>query len=218
MAAPSEAEGMAQSISEAIIRLRWVVIVACLVVTVVCALGMRFHVDEATGKLVVETDSRVYFGPNNPDLIALESLEATFTKDNNLLIVLAPKNGNIFTRETLAIVEDLTEQAWQTPYSRRVDSVTNYQHSYAEGDDLIISDLVSGAADLTDEDLERVREIANAQVELYRKIVSEKGDVTAVNITVLNPGESLNEIPEIVTYVRDLAAKTREAHPEVDVY
>ena len=59
--------------------------------------------------------------------------------------VLAPADGMVFTPETLSAVEWLTEQAWQIPYSIRVDSVTNFQHTYAEGDDLIVEDLVMDA-------------------------------------------------------------------------
>ena len=36
----------------------------------------------------------------------------------------------------------LTEAGWQAPYSRRVDSLANFQHTTAEGDDLYVRDLV----------------------------------------------------------------------------
>ncbi len=205
-------------LGETIVRLRWVILIVSVLLAAVAASGMRFHVDEATGKLIVETDSRVYFAKDNPDRMALEALEETYTKDNSVLIVMAPKNGNVFTRETLSLVEELTEQGWQTPFSRRVDSLTNFQYSRAEGEDLVISDLVTDAASLTDEQLVAVRDIAMTRKALYKKVVSEKGDVTAVVITVLNPAESLDEIPQVVTYVRDMVDKARAGHPEIDFY
>lgn len=36
------------------------------------------------------------------------------------MIALAPKDGQLFTRENLAAVEELTKQSWQIPYSIRV--------------------------------------------------------------------------------------------------
>ena len=42
----------------------------------------------------------------------------------------------------MAAVEELTEAAWQIPYTIRVDSVSNFQHTYATEDDLIVEDLV----------------------------------------------------------------------------
>ncbi len=193
-----------------IVRMRWPIIVLSILLTLALGSGIRF--------LTLDTDSRTYFGPENPDLIALESLEATYTKDNSLLIVLAPGNGDVYTRETLAVVKDLTEAGWQTPYSRRVDSLTNFQYSRANGDELIIDDFVPDPASLTDADLIRLREIAETRKPLYRKVVSENGDVTAINITVLNPGESQREIPEVVTYVRELVDEARAAHPEIDFH
>ena len=48
------------------------------------------------------------------------------------------------TRATssLEAVEELTEGAWQIPFALRVDSITNFQHTWADGDELIVEDLV----------------------------------------------------------------------------
>ena len=61
--------------------------------------------------------------------------------------VLEPRDGGAFDADTLAAVEQLTEAAWQIPYAIRVDSVSNFQHTYAIEDDLIVEDLVSNAPD-----------------------------------------------------------------------
>ena len=81
---------------------------------------------------------------------------------------MAPEQGAVFTRETLGVIEKLTEEAWQAPYSSRVDSLTNYSHSEALGDDLIVGPLVEDAASLTDADLGRIEDIANSSIELAR--------------------------------------------------
>lgn len=198
------------ALARLIIHYRWLIIVLSFVMAAAVGSGGRF--------LTLDTDSRVYLDHNNPDRIALETLESTYTKDNSLLIVLAPKNGNIYTRETLSVIKELTEAGWQTPYSRRVDSLTNFQYSHANGDELIIEDFVSDPESMTDEDLEKLRDIAVTRKPLFGKVITAKGDVTAINITVLNPGNSQQEIPEIVTYVRNLVAETKAKHPEIDFY
>lgn len=58
------------------------------------------------------------------------------------MIAIEPRQGGVSTAETMKIVKELTEASWQIPYSIRVDSVTNYQHTRAEEDDLIVADLV----------------------------------------------------------------------------
>ena len=55
---------------------------------------------------------------------------------------MAPKNENVFDPDNLYILRELTKRLWQTPSSSRVDSITNFQWTRAEGDDIIISDLV----------------------------------------------------------------------------
>ena len=197
-------------LAETIIRLRVVLLLACLAVAVAAGVGMRF--------LSFDTDSRIYFDVDNPDRIALDALEATYTRDKNVMIVLAPQDGDVFSRDMLALVAELTEAGWQTPFSRRVDSVTNFQHSYARGDELIIEDLVPDLTALNDAGLQRVEAIALSRVELVNKLVSADGAVTAVNIVCVFPGESLTEVPEAVTHVRRLVEQARQAHPDVDFY
>ena len=45
----------------------------------------------------------------------------------------------------LAAIEDLTERAWKTPHSMRVDSLSNYQHSESIEDDMSVGDLYEDA-------------------------------------------------------------------------
>jgi len=121
-----------------VVRYRWQIIITTVIILAATMAGMRY--------LVFTNDSRIFFSKENPQLQALEALENTFTKDDNVLFALAPKDGNVFSRQTLTAVEELTEAGWQVPYSSRVDSVTNFQHTRAQADDLIVEDLVQNAA------------------------------------------------------------------------
>ncbi|MFT4582821.1 MAG: hypothetical protein ACI915_002049 [Gammaproteobacteria bacterium] len=103
------------------------------------------------------------------------------------MFVLAPKNGDIFERETLAALSWLTEQGWQIPYSIRVDSITNFQHSEADGDELTVADLVVEEADLDAAALQRVRRIALEEPLLAGKLVAKDEAATAVSVTVRPP-------------------------------
>ena len=107
-----------------LIRYRWAVIAVVLAAALAAMAG--------AARLAVNPDNRVFFSKDNPHLLALEELENVYSKDNNVMFVLAPKDGEVFTRETLAAIEDLTEQSWQLPYSQRVGSVTNFQHTRAD--------------------------------------------------------------------------------------
>ncbi len=162
-------------------------------------------------------DSRLFFGEDNPERLALEFVEDTYSKTNNVLIILAPKNGDVFTRETLAVVEEVTERAWRTPYSSQVHSLANYQHSFAAGDEIIIEDLYKDATSLSASGLTRVREIALSSVQLRNRLISPQGDVTGVVILVTQPQESLTEVPEIIAFARGLTDEIRRGNPEIEV-
>src|SRR5689334_19871430 len=91
-------------------------------------------------------DYRLFFKPDNPQLVAHERQQADFTKSDNVSFILAPADGEVFTRKTLAAIEWLTAEGWKVPASIRVDSVTNFQYSRASGDELATSDLEIGRA------------------------------------------------------------------------
>jgi len=193
-----------------VLRHRWWLILATLVLIPLAASGGRF--------LTFTTNYRVFFSADNPQLLAFEKLENTYTKNDNVMFVLAPADGDAFSRTTLAAVEALTKKAWQIPYSIRVDSVSNFQHTYADGDELVVRDLVTDAPTLSDEDLQRIRSIALNEPLLAKRLMSARGDVTGVNVTVQLPGkDSSSENPEVVAYARRLADEVRQAYPEIEV-
>jgi len=193
-----------------VIRFRWLILLGTVAIVMGAGSGGKH--------LGFSTDYRVFFGKDNPQLQAFEQLQDTYTKNDNVIFGIAPKNGEVFTRETLALVEELTQASWQIPYSLRVDSVSNFQHTWADGDELIVEDLVKNAPNLSDEDLERIKAVALAEPLLVGRAISPTGHVTGVNVTINLPGESLTEVPEVVAFVREMEQDIEAAHPEIDVY
>ena len=202
---------MAKSFAEWLIRWRYLILIATVVLVVAAAGGLRF--------ITFKTDYRVFFSADNPQLKAFEELQDTYTKTDNVMFVLAPKDGQVFSRETLASVADLTEASWQIPYSLRVDSITNYQHTSAEGDDLIVADLAADPQQLDTDGFQAIRDIALNEPLLVNRLISENGQVTAVNVTIQLPDEGTGkEVPEITAFARDLVKKLETGNPNMDVY
>ncbi|HFD79461.1 MAG TPA: RND family transporter [Gammaproteobacteria bacterium] len=202
---------MAQSIADLLLRWRWGLAALMLVILGLSASGARF--------LGFSTDYRVFFSSENPQLLAFENLQNTYTKSDNVLFVLAPKNGNVFTARNLEAVRWLTEQAWQIPYSIRVDSITNFQYTYAEGDDLVVEDLVMDTDHLDAAKLKKIRQVATSEPLLVDRLVSPSGHVTGVNVTIQLPGvNQAVEVPEVVAFSRDLARKLTQRYPDIDVH
>ncbi|WP_426106648.1 efflux RND transporter permease subunit [Massilia sp. TSP1-1-2] len=195
---------------EWITRNRFLVIFLSLLALAVISFGIT--------KLSFKTDLRIYFSKENPQVTSLDNIEKTYTKSDNVLFVLAPKNG-VFNKEFLTIVSNLTEQSWKLPYSRRVDSITNFKHSHADGDDVMVDDLVLDVKQLDAKKIDYIRHIATNEPLLVNRAISPDGKVTGVNVTFNIPkGEELSSVPKIVAKVRELAATITREHPDVDVY
>ncbi len=201
---------MIEIYSKLVIKWCWLIIIASIVGVVLIASGAKY--------LTFDNDYRVFFGDENPELIAFEKLQNTYNKEDNIIIALTPKNGELFTPENLAAVEWLTNEAWQIPFAGRVDSITNYQHTYAEGDDLIVEDLGYESANMTKEQALNVKKIVLAEPQLVNSAVNEAGSVTAINVVTQFPQKSQSENPEAVAFARDLVAKFQAKYPQFEIH
>jgi predicted RND superfamily exporter protein len=193
---------------------RWLVLLLSALIVGALAAGAR--------NLKFSTDYRVYFGPDNPQLLAFEELQNVYAKNDSILMMLEPRDGDAFHPRVLEATREMTEEAWKLPYTLRVDSVTNFQHTQADGDDLRVAPLLGSDEEITPEVAQRIRAIATQETLLLRRLVSPTGHVTAVNITAqLPPPEQLTqrELPEAVAAARALRARILATYPEVkDIY
>jgi len=199
-----------QWLGDWVVRRRWAVILSTLVITCVLAAGIR--------DLRICNDTRVFFGEENPDYLALKALEHVYSREQSVFFVVAPHDGNVFTRRTLTAVAELTEAGWQVPFSTVVNSITNFQSTRAEGDDLIVEDLVPDPCGLSDLDMERIRRTALAQQTLIDMLLSRTGHVTGMHIGFTAPEDRPPSTPEIARYVRGMAAEFRTRYPDIDFH
>ncbi len=194
----------------AILRRRWLVVALATLVMLVMTAGARF--------ITVSQDYRILFSEDNPQLVALDALEDTYSISHTALIAIAPHEGSVFTRETLGAIEELTEAAWRTPYSNRVDSLTNYSHSEAFGDDLVVAPLVDDAQLLSDTDLARIEKIALSAIDIAGRLVAYDGRVAGLAINFVMPENPDQAVFEITDYLNSLLDQARANHPDIDYY
>ena len=194
----------------AILHRRWLVVVLATLVMLAFTAGARF--------ITVTNDYRVLFSADNPQLAAFDALENTYSVSNAALIAVAPRDGSVFTREALGAIEELTEAAWRAPYSSRVNSLTNYTHSEAFEDDLVVAPLVDDASALSDTDVVRVEKIALDAAEIAGRLVAHDGRTAGVAINFILPENPDQAVVEITDYLHSLLAEARTSHPDIDYY
>ncbi len=193
-----------------VIRWRWLVLLVSLAIVVGVGSGAR--------KLGMKNDYRIFFGDDNPQLKSFEALQAIYTKDDNILFVLEHSENEVFSQEFLAAVQTVTEEAWKLPFATRVDSVTNFQHSYAEEDDLIVGDLVESPYDLSTEELKEVQRVALSEPMLRDRLVGDSPRVVGINAILTLPEKDPNEAVQAAAAARELVAAFNEQFPEYKVY
>ncbi|MGB0722552.1 MAG: efflux RND transporter permease subunit [Gammaproteobacteria bacterium] len=200
-----------RALSQRIVEYRWWLLVLVPLLVIVIGTG--------AGHLHITTNYRVFFSQENPDLQAFEEMERTYNQDDNVLFLVVPESGDVFDSDALTAIHELTDRAWRIPYSLRVDSITNFQHTEAEGDDLVVLDLVDDPGALDDAGRERAAAIALSEPALRARLVATDRRAAAVSVTIQLPRKDETvEVPEVAKFARMLKAETEQAHPGVKVY
>lgn len=173
-------------------------------------------------KLEFNGSYKIFFSEDNVQLMAHEKVQETYTKTDNLMFVLEPKDGKVFTKSTLESVEALTKEAWLLPHSARVDSLSNYQHTEVIDDDLMVGDLYEEAENLSLSDIQRIQNIASNEPLLVNRLLSNKDHVTAVNIQLNLPSDTLQAegvaTAELVAAARALQTTIEEQNPNLKIH
>ncbi|EAQ54082.1 putative integral membrane protein [Vibrio sp. MED222] len=189
----------------------FIVLLVVFSIIILSALGAK--------NLYFRGDYNIFFEGTNKQLMAFDEIQTTFAKTDNLAIVVAPEDGNVFTPETLTLIQNLTVDAWQIPYSSRVDSLANYQHTEAVEDDLLVEDLLYEEYEHTPERIAKVKQIALNEPLLKNALVSASGDVTIVNVTVQLPEvDKTAEVQEVIAAINTMIAKYQADYPSVEFH
>ena len=193
-----------------VLAARWLVLLATLLLVGAAAGGIA--------TLEFSANYRIFFDEDNPQLLALEALENTYGKNENIVFLIVPDDGDATSEDALSAAVWLTEAAWHTPYSRRVDSLANFQYTTAEGDDLLVQDLVDPQALTQAEARSHIRNVALADPRIAGTILGLKGDVSVVNVTVELPEEGqLEAVAGVAEFARSMAAEAEERFPGLDL-
>jgi len=188
----------------------WRVAAMCFVFLILAGAGLTH--------LTMTADYRVFFSQEDPRLRAFEAFETSYTRMDTIVFVVKPADDDIFTNNALTILQTLTENSWQIPHAMRVDSVTNFQHSRAQGDDLIVSDLVEDPAALSPVEMDAIGAVALAEPVLKGRLVSNTGAAAGIIVTLQLPGEDHTlHVPESVQAARAIAADMEASHPNTQI-
>ncbi len=195
-------------------KFRFIFIIFTLLLTVLLANGAKLLFSNP------DNDYRTFFNDDNPELIAFDFIQNNFTKSDSALIVISPKKGDVFNPNSLAAVQWLTEQAWQLTHSTRVDSIANYQHTEAEGDDLTVAELYEETEGLSINQLEHIKNIVLNEALLLRRLIADNGEAAGINVTFTLPDDADQtiEFKTIADEIFTIRSEFRKKFPDHTIY
>ncbi|MDF1761894.1 MAG: MMPL family transporter [Oleibacter sp.] len=163
-------------------------------------------------------DFSTLHGENSSEQADIDAVSAKYTSADSVYIILQPNADTIFSPHWLQLVEDVTEKAWTLPYVSRVDSLTNHQRIQVNGDDFIVTDLVTDASTLSPAQIDDIKNYALSQPDLLNRFISAQGDVTALQLSIQLPEHAFAAKAEMMTAVRALRDQLQQQEPQLHVY
>ncbi len=182
-------------------------------------ISVLFFLTLGTGakNLTATSDFRIYFSDDNPQLVAFENLEKIYGKQDSLSFFIQPRNKNLFTKENLTLIWELTEKSWDLPYATRVNSLTNYQHTAVEGDDLNTDYLLDDPDLLSPEKIKYIKDVILNEPSLINFLTDKNGQVTIITVRLTMPNEVSKANTETILAARELREQFAQRYPDVKI-
>ena len=197
-------------LAETIIRYRPL----CIIISLLILAGLA----QGLSKINFNPDINAFFPENDTLTTSHLSIEDTYSSMDNAVIGIGVKEGTVFTNEVLSLIEDLTERAWKTPHSLRVDSLSNYSYVSADGDDLYIEPFLEDSSTYDLKTLKEKELIIEEEELAYGAIISKDKKTSLINIVFDPPRKDIEaEYQESLNYVLGFLEEARKNHPEVDL-
>lgn len=191
---------------------KWFFLIS-IIVFIFCAVGI--------GDLKQQAGYRVFFHEGNKDLQSQRNKEKDYSSEDQIVFVVESKQGDVLSKDNLKTIETLTEESWQIPFSIRVESITNFQHSEADEDTLIIDYFYSSERDVTDEAIASLKRKALDHPELKNLFITEKETGTLVQVKLgLSDDlyERVEQRNESVEHARKLAREIESVNPDLQLH
>lgn len=161
-------------------------------------------------------DVRIWFRETDPQIERLNAFERHFGNDENLVFAMYSKSG-IFDEQSMKTLYELTEKAWLIPEVLRVDSLTNYSDTFAEGDEIFIEPFINeGPWD--SEYLNGRKERAAHHRVLPDYLISKDGKSAMVFARLVPTLEGSPNYQVIVSKARELIESLKEKDPEAEFH
>jgi uncharacterized protein len=157
-------------------------------------------------KFAEKYDVRIWFLETDPHIITLNRFERQFGNDENMVVALRAGDG-LFTPEMMPMLVEISEAMWGVPEVLRVDSVTNYNMTRVDGDDILIEPLIDLDYEYTQPELDELKVEALAHRVIPRYLLSVDGLSAMIFAPLVPTLDGSPDYEAIVTTTREIVAR-----------
>ncbi|CBW25889.1 putative integral membrane protein [Halobacteriovorax marinus SJ] len=156
---------------------------------------------------------RIWFRDSEPLIKRYDNFQAKFGNDDLINIIIHSPNG-IFDKESIDLIQELTDELWKVSDVISVDSLTNYQWTSAHEDELIIEDFISN--DHSAQTLKLKKEMALADKTLPDYLINREATVTNIYAKIKPHFDGAPNDKEIIAQTREMISRIKQKLPSND--
>ena len=188
------------------------------IISIILSLLLFLGLTQGVTKLTFNPDMETFFPESHPATSLNKDINETFLPTDNMVIAINGRGESIFKKETLNLIEELTKRAWATPFSIRVDSLTNYSYVKSVEDDLIVGPFVENALSLSEEVIKEKEKLVEEEEAIYGFLISEDKQTTIISI-VIDPPQPNKEANLITTveFILEFLDEAKLDYPQLDI-
>ncbi len=157
-------------------------------------------------RLGADFSYRIWFRDGDPLLERFDAFERRFGNDEVVAVLVHSPDG-IFDQDSVSFIQELTAKLWRAPEVIRVDSLSNYNWTHAEEDELIVEPLLDPDFEFDDEALAFRRKVALEHEIIPGYLISEDANTTVL-YAQLKPAIGGNpDFEAVLSGIRDIFAQ-----------
>ncbi len=190
-----------------IIKFKWFIAIIIPIISIAFSFQLKH--------LAFEGSYRIWFGEESKILKNYDSFRDIFGNDQAITVTFKNEN-TVFNKESLGVIQRITEKFWQTEYITRVDSITNYQYVHTDKeypDEIIVEDFIEDINSLDEKILEEKKQIILKEDAIVKRLISDDAKTTTI-VARLSP--QAGESPEVSLKLKALTEAIIQ--PEIEKY
>ena len=206
----STTKDFTETFAEKIIQYRYLSILFCLVLLIASFRGV--------GGIAFSPDMEQFFPEDYPISENHAHIEDTFYSSDSVIIAIGVDEGTVFNPRILNLIEEITDKAWSTPHSIRVDSLSNFSFVRAEVDDLVVEPFIEESLEWDQKKINERSTLIEKEEQAYGTILSKDKKTTFINISIDAPREDVEkEYAESMEHIFAFMDPLKKEYPEADM-